>query len=152
LPLTVSSLFKENKLEASTATLKGSAHLESFTYSHYFGDWKHTTCVTGLKDITDNLNFDVQIDQPGDYQIILEYNCSSESAAQPGVIDFDSKSYYFKTLQSGEFNSNIPMMFIKQRVVTANIKEKGQYKISIRPDANGKGLFNLKTIYVNPIK
>jgi alpha-L-fucosidase len=151
LLLTVSSQFKENKLEASKANFKGNAHLESFTYSHYFGDWKHTTCVTGLKDITDNLTFDVQIDEPGDYQVILEYNCPSESAAQQGVIDFNKKSFYFKTLQSGEFNSNLPMMFIKQKVITTNINEKGHFKISIRPDANGKGLFNLKSIYVNPV-
>jgi alpha-L-fucosidase len=152
LPLTVSAQFNENKLEAADADFTGNAKLRSFTYSHYYGDWKHTTCITGLKDTTDGFAFDIYIDQPGDYQLTLEYSCSAENAMQEGQIDFNNEKFYFRTLTTGAFDNHKPMLFIKQRVITTFIKNKGQYKVWVKPLQNGKELFNLKALYVNPVK
>lgn len=101
---------------------------------------------------TDKFSFDVYIDQPGDYQLILEYNCSSENAMQEGQLDFNSERFYFRTLTTGGFDNHQPMIFIKQRVTTTYIKDKGRYKIWIEPQQNGKELFNLKAVYLNPVK
>jgi alpha-L-fucosidase len=83
-PITVSSQFDENKLDAVFAKINGNVKITKFTYSHYFGDWKHTTCVTNMKDSTDKAVFTINVTEPGSYHVITEYNCPPESVKLEG--------------------------------------------------------------------
>jgi len=147
----VSNQFEDNQLEVSQAKFKGNAQLKSFTYSHYYGDWKHMTCATGLKDSTDKISFDIYIDQPGDYQLALDYNCGDESALQEGILNFNDEEFFFRTLKTADFVKNASMQFINHTVVTKNIKTKGFYTLSVHPLRNGKELFNLRSVNIKPV-
>lgn len=49
-PVTVSAQYDKNNVDAIFARTSGNTQVKSLTYSHYFGDWKHTTCVIDMKD------------------------------------------------------------------------------------------------------
>ncbi|WP_197739857.1 hypothetical protein [Pedobacter sp. BS3] len=150
-PVTVSAQYADNRIDAVFAKTSGNATIKSFTYSHYFGDWKHTTCVTGLKDSTDAVKFNLYIDSPGDYQVQLDYQCGKESAMQQGCVIVDGKNFYFRILQTADFDKHAPMQFIRQMVATISVTGAGNYKIVIKPLQNGKDLFNLKALYILPV-
>ncbi|MEH6306681.1 alpha-L-fucosidase [Olivibacter sp. CPCC 100613] len=151
-PLIVSGCFDENVLKAAFAKTEGNAHIENLTYSHYYGDWKHTTCVVGMANgKTDKTQFDIRITEPGDYQIILEYACQPESANQEGMLSISDQNFYFKTLHTGSFDKKSPLLFIKQPVATVAIERSGQYILDIKPVANGQELFKLKAVLLKPI-
>ena len=148
--ITVSPWFRENRLEAAMADVSGNTHIKSFTYSHYFGDWKHTTCVTGMKDTTDQVVFDLYITNPGVYKVLLTYQCGTANAMQEGKLDFNHEQFYFRTLKTADFDKHAPMQFVNQSVATTTIKTAGKYKIVLRPMKNASELFNLKSISINP--
>lgn len=152
VPVTVSSQFRKNDVEAIFAGTNGNAKIQSLTYSHYFGDWKHTTCVTGMKDSTDITSFNIRIVEPGDYKVTLQYSCSAESAKQEGSMKINNEEFLFRTLRTSEFDSKSPLPFIDHTIATTTFKKGGIYSIAIRPLQNGKELFRLKSILLEPVK
>jgi alpha-L-fucosidase len=152
VPVTVSSQFSSNPVEAVFARLNGNAKVQSLTYSHYYGDWKHTTCVTGMKDTSDAATFKIRVLEPGDYHVIAEYACPQESAKQEGSLSLNNRQYLFRTLRTSEFDKSAPLMFIKHTVATATIPAPGEYAIVVQPLKNGKELFKLKSIVMEPVK
>ena len=151
LPVTVSPQFNQNNIDAVHATLKGNGQIKSLTYSHYYGDWKHTTCITEVKDSTDEIGFNLRITAPGDYRIIMEYACEPASAKQEGILYFNEQPICFRTLKTGSFEKTAPLLFIKQVAGIVNAKA-GPAQIRIRPASNGKELFKLKSVIIEPVK
>jgi len=151
VPVTVSSQFQVNNINAISAEVSGNTHIESLTFSHYFGDWKHETCITGEKNPGDIAAFRVRVTDPGDYKLILEYACAKESANQEGSIKMNGQEFFFRTLHTGEFNQNEPLMFIKHPVAVTTIKNPGVYTITIQPLQEGKELFKLKAVQLEPL-
>lgn len=152
VPVTVSKQFKVNDVEAVFAKTKGNSKIQSLTYSHYYGDWKHTTCVTDMKDINDQADFNIRIVEPGDYKITLQYSCSTESAKQEGNMKVNGQEFLFRSLRTSEFDKKAPLPFINHTVATTTFSKGGLYTISIHPVQNGKELFKLKSILLEPIK
>jgi alpha-L-fucosidase len=150
-PVTVSNQFEENHLEAIAAVTTGDAITKSITFSHYFGDWKHATCITGMKAPGDAATFIMRVTEPGDYKILLEYACGQESAKQEGSVTINGKEYLFRTLRTSEFDKSAPLLFIKHPVAITRISKPGVYTITVRPLQQGKELFKLKTIIAEPI-
>ncbi|WP_157558250.1 alpha-L-fucosidase [Niabella aurantiaca] len=151
-PVTVSPQYAVNNVDAVFAKTSGAAKTQSLTYSHYFGDWKHTTCVTGMQSPEDAASFTVRITGPGDYKLILEYACPQESARQEGRLEVEGKTYMFRTLRTSEFDKSAPLMFIKHPVTIFSAKSAGIYTITVRPYRQGKELFKLKGIIAEPLK
>lgn len=151
-PVTVSAQYAANQVEAIFAKTSGASKIESLTYSHYFGDWKHTTCVTGMQSPEDAATFTVRIADPGDYKLILEYACPQESAKQEGRLAVDGETYMFRTLRTSEFDKSAPLLFIKHPVTIFRAKKAGVYTIKISPYRQGKELFKLKGMIAEPLK
>ena len=151
-PITVSSQFDENRVDAVFAQTSGNTKIESLTYSHYFGDWKHTTCVTNLKDSIDAANFTIRVVEAGDYHVIAEYACPQESVKLEGSLKINNQEFLFRTLRTSEFDKSSPLMFIKHTIATTTFSKPGEYAIAIHPLQNGKELFKLKSIVLQPIK
>ncbi|ANH82214.1 alpha-L-fucosidase [Niabella ginsenosidivorans] len=151
-PVTVSAAFENNTVDAVFAEVTGNAKIQSLTYSYYYGDWKHTTCVTDLQAPADSAVFMVRITDPGDYKLILEYACPQESAQQEGVLNVDDKSYLFRTLRTSEFDRKAPLLFIKHPVAIFTAATPGIYHLTVKPYQQGKELFKLKSIIAEPIK
>ncbi len=151
MPVTISPQFNQNHIEAVRASLQGNGQIKSLTYSHYYGDWKHTTCITDMKDSTDEISFNLRISDPADYKIILEYACDPASAKQEGILYFNQQPIYFRTLKTGSFEKNAPLLFIKQVAGIVSAKA-GDAQLRIRPAFNGKELFKLKSVIIEPVK
>jgi alpha-L-fucosidase len=151
MPVTVSSQYEVNNIEAVFGATSGEAKIKKITYSHYFGDWKHATCVTEMAKPDDKVIFNTRITEPGDYKISLEYSCTQESSRQEGAMVMNGKEYLFRTLRTSEYDSKNPLMFIKHTVATIAITKPGIYSIEIKPLQRGKELFKLKTIVLEPL-
>ena len=151
-PVTVSQQYATNNVNAVSAKISGNTKIANLTYSHYFGDWKHATCVTEMGSPDDAATFQIRIADPGDYKVILEYACPQASANQEGILEITGKKYLFRTLHTSEFASNSPLLFIKHTVAIITIEKSGFYTITIRPFQQGKELFKLKTVILEPAK
>lgn len=150
-PTTISSQYATNTIEAINAITAGETAVKKITFSHYFGDWKHVTCITDMKAPTDAANFNVRVVEPGDYKLILEYACEEGSAKQEGRVTVNGKEYLFKTLHTSEYNKSAPLLFIKHSIAIASFSAPGQYSITVQPLQQGKELFKLKSIYLEPL-
>jgi alpha-L-fucosidase len=147
----VSLQYESNTIEAINAVTTGKAKIESLTYSHYFGDWKHTTCVTGLRSKEDAAEFKFSVAEPCDYKILLEYACPEKSSKQEGLLAFNNKAYKFQTLRTSEFDSGKPLLFIKHPVTIVSVGKPGVYTIKITPEQEGEPLFYLKSVILQPV-
>lgn len=150
-PVTVSAQYNENRVDAVFAKLNGNGKTASLTYSHYFGDWKHTTCVTNLTDSTDRATFTIKVAEAGDYHIVLEYSCPPESAKLEGSLSANGQEFLFRTLRTSAFDKNAPLPFIKHTVATTTFAKPGVYTVAVHPLQNGKELFKLKSIILEPV-
>jgi alpha-L-fucosidase len=151
-PVMVSAQYTTNPVDAINAHTSGNSQVKSITSSHYFGDWKHTTCVTNMTAPADVTIFTTRVTEPCDYKLILEYNCPPAQAGQEGVMNINGKDYQFQTLAVSDYDSHKPLLFIQQPVAITTITKAGIYNISIRPLQQGKELFKLKTIWMEPVK
>lgn len=151
VPVTVSNQFDENDVEAVFAKTVGNTEVKSLTYSHYYGDWKHTTCLVNMRDSSDKATFNIRVTEPGDYQLALEYSCPPESAKQEGSMKVNGKEFLFRTLRTSEFDKKAPLPFIKHVIAITTFKKAGEYSIVIHPLKNGKELFKLKSVIVKPV-
>jgi len=147
----VSLQYEFNTIDAVNAEVKGNAEIKSLTYSHYFGDWKHTTCVTNMSSPGDEASFKFSVAEPGDYKILLEYSCPEASSKQEGLMSFNNTTYKFLTLRTSEFSAGKPLLFIKHPVAIVSVDKPGIYTIKLTPDTNGKALFSLKSIILQPV-
>lgn len=150
-PVTVSSAYEQNPIHAADARVKGKAKVQSLTYSHYYGDWKHTACVTDMSGPDDTAEFSVRVTDPGDYRFILEYACPKEQAGQEGCLEIAGKTFFFRTLRTSDYNRKAPLMFIKHSVALYTVEKPGVYHIVVKPYKQGKELFKLKSIIVEPV-
>ncbi len=151
-PVTVSAQFAVNTIEAVHAKTSDSARVKSLTYSHYFGDWKHAVCVTNMMGPGDEASFNIRITDAADYKVILEYACNAESARQEGSVLVNGAAYLFRTLRSSEFDKSNPLMFIQHAVAITAVDKPGLYTITVKPLQQGKELFKLKSIRLEPIR
>lgn len=152
-PITVSAQFPENEVAAAFAKTQGNTKIASLTYSHYYGDWKHTTCITGIKNpSTDQAQFTVRVLEPGDYQVVLVYACEPASANQEGVLMVDNQTFYFRTLRTSDYNKKFPLPFIQHTVATLSVRKTGIHTLTIKPAKNNNELFKLKSIIVKPVR
>jgi alpha-L-fucosidase len=139
-------------VDAIFAKTKGKAKTGNLTFSHYFGDWKHATCVAGMESPEDLATFEVRILEPGDYKVILEYACSPESAKQEGILEMNGAKYLFRTLRTSGYEKSAPVLFIKHSITISKIENPGIYTIKIQPVQKGVELFKLKTVLLEPVK
>jgi len=151
-PLIVSNQYPPIQLEAVYAKLSGNTALDHLTFSHYFGDWKHATCITQMKGKTDAATFTTRVTEPGDYKVYLEYSCPEESSGQEAVFEFDDQQYLFKTLRTSALDESKPVLFIKHCVATISITKAGLHTIAIHPANDGKELFKLKTVVFEAVE
>lgn len=147
----ISGNFSEIEIPAYFAKTIGNANLKSLTYSHYYGDWKHTNCIVDTKNPTDEIVFDIRIITPGTYKVKLDYNCGAESALQEGVLNINGSDFLFRTLKTGEFDRKAPLPLVQHSIATTTFTKGGLYKVSIKPLKGGKELFKLKSLIFEPV-
>ena len=151
-PVTVSQYYGKQAVNAPSANLEGQAVLKSLTYSYYYGDWKHTDCITDLHSPSDAAVFNLRFTQRGDYRLILSYSADNENAGREGVLEIANQKYLFQTLFTSAFNKKAPLLFIDHAVGIYHVDKPGVYQVKVRPDKQGGELFKLQSIKVEPLK
>lgn len=150
---TISRQFPEIKIPVIQAGYSGQAKNETITSSRYFGDWKHDNCAVNMKDTADEISFDLDIAEPGDYRVILDYACSAISRGQEGIVRIGDQKLQFLSLETGEYNSHKPLLFIQHPIGIITIRQKGAYRLQIRPYISGtKELFRLRNLIIQPVQ
>lgn len=153
LPIIVSSQYDVNKLQASDAVLHGTSVIKSITYSDYFGNWKHTTCITEMKNPDDITEFNLRFTESGDYKITLEYNCEKDSSRQEGVVEWNDQKFLFQTVRTGgDYTNKEPLMFYDHKIAVITVPKPGLYPLKIYPLKEGKELFKLKIVLIETIE
>jgi alpha-L-fucosidase len=152
LALTVSPSYSVNELPAIGARLHGNASVSNLTFSHYFGDWKHVTCIDNLVLPADSVGFNIRITKPGYYKILLEYACTMENSGQEGVVRVNGQDYFFQTLgTTQQYSGSSPVMFIKHDIGILKVMASGEYDLSLCPTEKGKELFKLRKVLLEPV-
>jgi len=151
-PTIVSFQYPTNPLDAVYAQISGNTQIKSITSSHYFGDWKHNTCIANMSDPADVVAFKTRVTEAGDYKITLEYACPPAQAGVEGVVNISGKDYQFQTLAVNDYDSHKPLLFIQQTVAIVSIGKAGIYDLAIHPLKQGNELFKLKTVWMDPVK
>lgn len=150
---TVSRQFPEIRIPVVKATFGGHTQTKMITYAHYFGDWKHDNLAMGLKDTTDILTFDLNILQPGDYRIRLDYACSHTMAGGEAAVSVAGQTVNFQSLETGEYDSHKPLMFINHSIGLVTITRPGTYQLTVHPEHPlSQDLFWLKDVVLQPIR
>lgn len=153
LPLTISSQYNINKLNASESITQGETKIKSITHSDYFGNWKHTTCITDMKSPGDIAEYNLRFIDAGDYKITLEYNCEKEASRQEGIIEFDDRKYLFETVRtSASYTNKEPLMFYRHKIVNITVDRPDIYSLKVYPFREGKELFKLQSILIEPVE
>ena len=152
-PVTISPQYVLNEADAVAAQKTGHTKFETITFSHYFGDWKNVPCIINQIDKTDTASFSLNITEPGDYKVILEYSCQKGSAGQEGAVEINNRQYLFRTLYTSDYDNGNPLLFIKHSVAIISIDKAGIYQLSLHPVNGGKGqeLFKLKSLMLEPL-
>ncbi|RAJ87339.1 alpha-L-fucosidase [Chitinophaga dinghuensis] len=150
---TVSAHYPEITMSPVWAVFNGAASTKSFTYSHYFGDWKHDNCAINMTQPTDALVFPLQVQEAGDFKVVLDYNCEAGAATQPGLVTLGAQQLPFLTLPTGTYDSHQPMLFLQHAVGVIHIDQPGEYNLTVKPaKANKKELFRLRNVILQPLQ
>lgn len=150
---TVSSQYPATRISPVWAVFNGAAETKSFTYSHYFGDWKHDNCAVNMLRPEDALVFPLHVQEAGDYKVVLDYNCETAGATQPGLVTLGAQQLPFLTLATGTYDSHKPMLFIDHAVGVIHIDKPGDYNLTVKPaKANNKELFRLRSVVLEPLR
>jgi len=153
LTQTVSRAYPAIKMPVVKARYQGHATSKSMTYSYYFGDWKHDNLAMGLRDTSDALTFDLHILEPGDYRIRLDYTCDHDMAGGEGTVSLAGQQIYFRSLETGQYNSHKPLLFIDHSIGLVTISRPGHYRLTVRPlHPLDQELFWLRDVVLQPIK
>jgi alpha-L-fucosidase len=151
LPITVSRDYSVNELPVARAAVNGNAVIGKLTFAHYFGDWKHITCAADMKTPGDSIAFKARIINGGYYKLSLDYACAAESSNQDGIVAVNGQDYYFQTLNTVPQYNYGPMMVRKHAIAVVKLPV-GVYPITIRPAQEGKELFKLKDVMLEPVE
>lgn len=143
-------------LDSVSAHTSEGVSFKSTRTMHYFGDWKNYQTLEGMDSPEDAVTWKLRVLEPGSYRLVLNYSASAAQAEQEGVLNFAGKDYYFRVLETGDFNDpggfakRKPIMFIDHPVAVVRIDEPGQYEISLRPDQAGEDLMMLRYVTIEP--
>lgn len=113
---------------------------------HYFGDWQHYFTIGGLSGQENSASWTIRVVEAGSYRNLLNYSVSAGQAGQEGALLVGDYEYYFKALETGEFNDpggfpkRKPLMFIDHPVAVLTLDRPGVHQIRIRADQDSVNL------------
>ncbi|ASZ11056.1 alpha-L-fucosidase [Chitinophaga pendula] len=148
---TVSQQYKAAEIPVVAAEYSGNTQSKVFTFSHYYGDWKHEQCLVNMKDSMDALSFSLLVQEAGDYSVVLDYACPPAAAGREGVVEIAGQQLSFLSLPTGEYDTHAPLLFIQHRIGVIRLPAKGKYTLRIKPAKTGrKELFRLRSVVLEP--
>jgi alpha-L-fucosidase len=156
-PLIASMQYEQLSLPAQGAKLNGNAQTKSLTHSYYFGDWKHAMCIVNQQTTADSISYKLRFTEPGDYKVVLQYAADTANERREGLLELTpagqvAQSYPFQVLLTGKHDTHKPLLFIDQAVAVITVPAPGEWTLQVRPARDGKELFRLKQVLLEPLK
>jgi alpha-L-fucosidase len=152
MPLVISRQFDAITLDAARAKVGGKALIQSQTHSHYFGNWKHDTCVIGQAAPDDVAEFAVRFTEPGDYRVVIEYACATAAKGREGFLEMGDQKIAFETVRTADYDRHQPLIFIRHSLGVLSVQSAGEQKLAIRPEIGGGELFWLRRVVIEPVR
>ena len=66
-----------------------------------FGEWKHNYYVEDWKSLESNATWDINVLEPGEYMVSVEYSCEFDNSESEWVLSCDDEDITFITVESG---------------------------------------------------
>ncbi|MBO9154490.1 alpha-L-fucosidase [Chitinophaga sp. GCM10012297] len=156
-PQVISTQFERLSLPAQGASLNGNAQTKSLTHSYYFGDWKHAMCIVNQQSVADSISYRLRFTEPGDYKVVLQYSADTANERREGLLELipagkAMQEYPFQVLLTGKHDTHKPLLFIDQAVAVITVPVPGEWTLRVRPAKDGKELFRLKQVLLEPLK
>lgn len=150
-PTILSPEYEGLLLTPGEAELIGGARLMRVSNSGYYGVAHPFMSVEGLTSPSDGLTWQIQVPSAGVFAAELEYSATPEQAGQQGALTIGEEVRYFEVLETGPLRRGKVTSLHRQPLGAFRVTRPGTYKVSIRPDRGGKGLFTLKQIKFRPL-
>ncbi|MGN6508682.1 MAG: alpha-L-fucosidase [Chitinophaga sp.] len=156
-PQIISAQYERLPLPAQDARLNGNAQTKSLTHSYYFGDWKHAMCIVNQQTAADSIAYTLRFTGPGDYKIVLQYSADTTNERREGLLELipagkAAQTYPFQVLFTGKHDTHKPLLFIDQAVAVISVPAPGEWTLRVRPATDGRELFRLKQVLVEPVR
>ncbi|RPD39100.1 alpha-L-fucosidase [Chitinophaga barathri] len=153
----ISAQYEQLSLLPQRAKLNGNAQTKSLTHSYYFGDWKHAMCIVNQQATADSISYQLRFTEPGDYKVVLQYSADTTNERREGLLELTPagkavQPYPFQVLFTGKHDTHKPLLFIDQAVAVITVPAPGEWTLRIRPAKDGKELFRLKQVLLEPLK
>ncbi len=157
IPFVAGTQYESVALPSERARAYGTTNVKSITHSYYFGDWKHATCATNMKEPGDSISYRLRFTEPGDYKITLQYTADTSHEKREGILEMKphggaQQDFRFQVLLTGKYDSHKPLLFIDQTIAVVRVIVPGEWALRVRPDAAGKELFRLRQVMVEPLQ
>lgn len=112
------------------ATLKGKAAINEDRWMEAFGDWHYATFIDGWKTNRDVATWKLDLDKPGKFKVVLDYQFSFKDKPAEGVIRINGNdAIKFQAIPTGDDIRN----FSEQRIGMIEIKHAGEVLLTISP-------------------
>lgn len=106
---------------------------------------------TGLDAPDKAIVWQVQVEQPGDYHLDLEYAADLNQGGREGVVEMEGQRIDFRVNSGHEIRRREVAQLLYQPVGLLHFTHPGIYEIRVRPqDARKSDLFALRTAYLTP--
>ena len=143
------------KLSPQLAELGGAVVRENKRYWLYFGQWKYYPTVGGLKSDDDFVRWNLNVIEPGEYKVSLVYSADATEAGQEGQIlavagTDDPQTLRFRVLETGEMSVARPVPTVKHDIGIVAL-EQGSATLTIAPLQDGKNLFKIASVVLEPV-
>ncbi|MFC5051857.1 alpha-L-fucosidase [Rubritalea spongiae] len=87
-------------LLAEMATAEGCEE-KGYRWMEKFGEWKHDHFIQGWKSKDAKATWDINVLEPGQYHLSLEYSCENDAANSEWILSCGDESITFITYESG---------------------------------------------------
>lgn len=126
--------FDTVEIPLRSAELTSGATYDTTRYYLYFGDWKYYDHISGIGG-NSQAAWTLDVKEPGEYRIEIDYIATREQARQEGVISIAGQRLPFRTLLTEDIDSGLPINRPHHRLThhlgIVHFDAAGSYKLSL---------------------
>ena len=88
---------------------------------------------------------------------MLQYSADTTNERREGLLELipagkAAQTYPFQVLFTGKHDTHKPLLFIDQAVAVISVPAPGEWTLRVRPANDGRELFRLKQVLVEPVR
>jgi alpha-L-fucosidase len=148
--IVLSPAYGRQALDVADATLSPGVKIDAIKTQLLVDDTRKYYAPIGLDDPSKSIGWTVQVEQPGDYHIDLQYSATKAQAGREGVVELGDQKRSFGVVETGVIERRKPVFLALQPVGILHFDKPGRYQVTLRPQTAGQELFSLRALYLTP--